>query len=105
MAAELFRAGGRTDHTRLIVAFFCNFANVPNEYLRAKHRYCSININRQIQVQRFAIRRWNSSKLATSTDQQLERITVLSMAKALVVDTLQTHAVFRATAVACVQFY
>jgi len=44
-------------------------------------------------------------KLATSTDQQLECITVLSMAKVLVVDMLQTHAVFRATAVDCVQLY
>lgn len=44
-------------------------------------------------------------KLATSTDQQLKCITVLSMAKALVVDMLQTHGVFRATAVECAQFH
>jgi len=89
---------------RQIVAF-CNFANVPNEYLRAKYRYCSININRKIHVQRCAIRDGTVPKLATSTDHQFECITVLSMAKALVVDMLQTHAVSRATAVECVQFY
>ena len=44
-------------------------------------------------------------ELATSTDQQLESITSLSMTKALVVDMLQTHGVFRAAAVECVQFY